>query len=132
MDSFLQNRMTESHSPKSRNRNMVIDLTLDDEADEPAVKTEQRNTLQSTATSTPLTQQPENHLLQSTSAVPVDLMKEFSGMMANLVADFGIDALGQPEARRLRLSMEQAAKSGDKALLCQLFGALHAVLQAGQ
>lgn len=111
---------------------MVIDLTLDDEDDGPAVKTEQRNTLQSTATSTLLPQQPENHLVQSTPAVAIDLMKEFSGMMANIVEDFGIDALGQPEARRLRLSMGQAAKSGNKALLCQLFGALDALLQAGQ
>ncbi|KAG9577538.1 hypothetical protein KCU86_g13949, partial [Aureobasidium melanogenum] len=126
----LQNTTTTSHYAKSRNRAMVIDLTLDDEDDEPTVKTEQGDTLQTnTETSVPST---ENHPSQLDPVPQVDLMKEFAGMMAEMVANFGIDALGQPEARRLRLCMGAAAKSGDKALLCQHFGTLHAVLEAGQ
>ncbi|KAG9690683.1 hypothetical protein KCU95_g8667, partial [Aureobasidium melanogenum] len=132
-DHPLQNTTTTSHYAKPRNRAMVIDLTLDDEDDEPVVKTEQDSTLQDdTGTSVPSTQQPENHPPQLNSIPQADLMKEFAGMMAEMVANFGIDALGQPEARRLRLSMGKAAKSGDNVLLCQLFGSLHAVLEAGQ
>ncbi|KAG9635847.1 DUF605-domain-containing protein, partial [Aureobasidium melanogenum] len=109
---------------------IVIDLTLDDEDDEATVKTEQGNTLQTnTETSVPSTQ---NHPSQLDPVPQVDLMKEFAGMMAEMVANFGIDALGQPEARRLRLCMGAAAEWGDKALLCQHFGTLHAVLEAGQ
>lgn len=132
-DRSLKNTTTTSHYAKSRNRAMVIDLTLDDEDDEPTIKTEQGNTLQTdTDTSMPSSQQPENHPPQLDSAPQVDLMKEFAGMMAGMVSNFGIEALGHPEARRLRMGMGQAAKSGDKALLCQLFGALDAVLQASQ
>ncbi|KEQ67464.1 uncharacterized protein M437DRAFT_80110 [Aureobasidium melanogenum CBS 110374] len=129
----LQNTTTTSHYAKSRSRAMIIDLTLDDEDDEPAIKTEQDSTLQTgTEPSAPSTEQPENHPPQLDPAPQVDLMKEFGGMMAEMVSNFGIDALGQPEARRLRLCMGEAAKSGNKALLCSYFGALYAVLQASQ
>jgi hypothetical protein len=129
-DQSLQSTTTTSHYAKSRNRAMVIDLTLDDEDDEPTVKTEQGDTLQ---TNTEISvRSTENHPSQLDPVPQVDLMKEFAGMMAEMVANFGIDALGQPEARRLRLCMGAAAKSGDKALLCQHFGTLHAVLEAGQ
>lgn len=128
-DHSLQNTAATSHYAKSRNRPMVIDLTLDDEDDGPVRKTEQENTLQkATETTVPSSQQPEKHLLQLDPKPQVDLMKEFGGMMAEMVANFGIDSLGQPEARQLRLCMGEAARSGDKALLCQHFGALHAVL----
>lgn len=111
---------------------MVIDLTSDDEDDDSTIKNERRNTPHDTPSFTPVTQQPESHPPQIDSAPEVDLLKAFGSMMATMVADFGIDALAQPEARRLRLSMGEAAKLGNKDLLCQHFGALCAVLQAEQ
>ncbi|KAK6005425.1 hypothetical protein QM012_007067 [Aureobasidium pullulans] len=129
----VQNTAATSQYAKSRNLPMVVDLTLDDEDDEPALKSEQADTLQTAIEATvPSDWQPENHPPQLGSVTQVDLVKEFGGMMAEMVANFGIDALGQSEARRLRLCMGQAAKSGDKALLCQHFGALHAALLGGE
>ncbi|CAD0106595.1 unnamed protein product [Aureobasidium uvarum] len=78
------------------------------------------------------TLQSEHHPSQLTSNAPTDLMKEIGGMMANIVADFGIDALSQPEARRLKICMGQAAKLGNKTLLCHYFGTLNAVLMVGE
>ncbi|CAD0082244.1 unnamed protein product, partial [Aureobasidium vineae] len=116
---------------KPLNCTSVIDLTLDEEDEQP-IEPELRNTLQNHEVISAATLQSEHHPSQLASNTPTDLMKQFGGMMASIVAGFGIDALDQPEARRLKVCMGQAAKTGNKTLLCHYFGALNAVLLVGK
>ncbi|THX79021.1 hypothetical protein D6D05_05114 [Aureobasidium pullulans] len=122
----LPQKITSDYFTKSRARGIVIDLTPDDEEDELPLKKEER------FDSPPeLTVEPMKNQINSEDAdnyMPTAIMKEFGRMMANMARDFGIDALSQPEARRLRSRMGEAAKLGNKEMLYHYFGLLSAAV----
>lgn len=122
----MPQKITSDYFTKSRERGIVIDLTSDDEEDELPLKKEER------FDSPPeLTVEPMENRINSEDAdsyMPTAIMKEFGRMMANMARDFGIDALSQPEARRLRSRMGEAAKLGNKEMLYHYFGLLSAAV----
>lgn len=140
MEATVQSDSFHKHNaiglPRVSDRNLVIDLTMDETNDmtlckqEPDVQVKRDGSYVEGDVTQP--DEPREKQPGLPNPRPSNTMNDFGAMLANVVDEFGIEALSLPEVKALRTDMAQAATSGNREMLCQIFGTLNALLLSYQ